>query len=113
MPVVAETHQFANVPCRRLRVRPMSLMGITCRHCRPPRAAGFASDAGMGGSTGRPSGGFDLIAQGIGGIMPVTGEPDGPPTSVGVPICDLGTGMWAVQGILVALYQRSASSIQW
>src|SRR5258708_5034782 len=27
MPVVAETHQFANVPCRRLRVRPMSLMG--------------------------------------------------------------------------------------
>jgi hypothetical protein len=29
MPLVAETHQFANVPCRRLRVRPMSLMGQT------------------------------------------------------------------------------------
>jgi crotonobetainyl-CoA:carnitine CoA-transferase CaiB-like acyl-CoA transferase len=38
-------------------------------------------------------GGFDLIAQGMGGIMHVTGEPDGPPTSVGLPICDLGTGM--------------------
>jgi crotonobetainyl-CoA:carnitine CoA-transferase CaiB-like acyl-CoA transferase len=49
-------------------------------------------------------GGFDLIAQGMGGIMHVTGEPDGPPTSVGLPICDLGTGMWAVQGILAALY---------
>ena len=36
-------------------------------------------------------GGFDLIAQGMGGIMHVTGEPDGPPTSVGLPICDLGT----------------------
>ena len=48
-------------------------------------------------------GGFDLIAQGMGGIMHVTGEPDGPPTSVGLPICDLGTGMWAVQGILAAL----------
>jgi crotonobetainyl-CoA:carnitine CoA-transferase CaiB-like acyl-CoA transferase len=36
----------------------------------------------------------------------VTGEPDGPPTSVGLPICDLGTGMWAVQGILAALYER-------
>ena len=34
------------------------------------------------------------------------GEPDGPPTSVGLPICDLGTGMWAVQGILAALYER-------
>jgi hypothetical protein len=38
-------------------------------------------------------GGFDLIAQGMGGIMHVTGEPDGPPTSVGLPICDVGTGM--------------------
>jgi crotonobetainyl-CoA:carnitine CoA-transferase CaiB-like acyl-CoA transferase len=52
-------------------------------------------------------GGFDLIAQGMGGIMHVTGEPDGPPTSVGLPICDLGTGMWAVQGILAALYDRT------
>ncbi|HJU18449.1 MAG TPA: CoA transferase [Stellaceae bacterium] len=51
-------------------------------------------------------GGFDLIAQGMGGIMHVTGEEDGPPTSVGLPICDLGTGMWAVQGILAALYER-------
>src|SRR5271169_3912118 len=55
-------------------------------------------------SAGR--GGFDLIAQGMGGIMHVTGEPDGPPTEVGLPICDLGTGMWAVQGILAALYER-------
>ena len=38
--------------------------------------------------------------------MHVTGEPVGPPTSVGLPICDLGTGMWAVQGILAALYER-------
>ncbi|MEQ9641471.1 MAG: CoA transferase [Alphaproteobacteria bacterium] len=52
-------------------------------------------------------GGFDLIAQGMGGIMHVTGEPDGPPTSVGLPICDLGTGMWGVQGILAALYERA------
>jgi crotonobetainyl-CoA:carnitine CoA-transferase CaiB-like acyl-CoA transferase len=42
----------------------------------------------------------------MGGVMHVTGEPDGPPTSVGLPICDLGTGMWAVQGILAALYER-------
>jgi crotonobetainyl-CoA:carnitine CoA-transferase CaiB-like acyl-CoA transferase len=56
-------------------------------------------------------GGFDLIAQGMGGVMHVTGEPDGPPTSVGLPICDLGTGMWAVQGILAALYERERTGI--
>ena len=54
-------------------------------------------------------GGLDLVAQGMGGIMHVTGESDGPPMSVGQPICDLGTGMWAVQGILAALYERSRS----
>lgn len=63
--------------------------------------SGFGYD---GPDAGR--GGFDLIAQGRGGIMHVTGEPDGPPTSVGLPICDLGTGMWAAQGILAALYER-------
>jgi len=51
--------------------------------------SGFGSDGPY-----REKGGFDLIAQGMGGIMHVTGEPDGPPTSVGLPICDLGTGMW-------------------
>ena len=54
-------------------------------------------------------GGFDLIAQGAGGIMHVTGEEDGPPTSVGLPICDLGTGMWASQAILAALFQRATT----
>jgi crotonobetainyl-CoA:carnitine CoA-transferase CaiB-like acyl-CoA transferase len=54
----------------------------------------------------RDKGGLDLIAQGMGGLMHVTGEPDGPPTSVGQPVCDLGTGMWGAQGILAALYER-------
>jgi crotonobetainyl-CoA:carnitine CoA-transferase CaiB-like acyl-CoA transferase len=63
--------------------------------------SGFGSDGPY-----REKGGFDLIAQGMGGIMHVTGEPDGPPTSVGLPICDLGTGMWGVQGVLAALYER-------
>jgi crotonobetainyl-CoA:carnitine CoA-transferase CaiB-like acyl-CoA transferase len=55
----------------------------------------------------KEKGGFDLIAQGMGGIMHVTGEPDGPPTSVGLPICDLGTGMWGAHGILAALFERT------
>jgi crotonobetainyl-CoA:carnitine CoA-transferase CaiB-like acyl-CoA transferase len=63
--------------------------------------SGFGSDGPY-----REKGGFDLIAQGMGGVMHVTGEPDGPPTSVGLPICDLGTGMWGAQGVLAALYER-------
>jgi crotonobetainyl-CoA:carnitine CoA-transferase CaiB-like acyl-CoA transferase len=47
----------------------------------------------------------------MGGLMHVTGEPHGPPTSVGPPICDLGTGMWAVQGILAALYARQRTGV--
>jgi len=38
--------------------------------------------------------------------MHVTGEPDGPPTSVGLLICNRGTGIWGVWGILAALYER-------
>jgi formyl-CoA transferase/CoA:oxalate CoA-transferase len=56
------------------------------------------------GSAGRS--GFDLIAQGIGGIMRLIDELDSPPTSVGLPICDLCTSMWSVRGILAALYER-------
>jgi crotonobetainyl-CoA:carnitine CoA-transferase CaiB-like acyl-CoA transferase len=67
----------------------------------------YASLSGFGyDGPYRQKGGFDLIAQAFGGIMHVTGETDGPPTSVGLPICDLGTGMWGVQGILAALLQR-------
>jgi crotonobetainyl-CoA:carnitine CoA-transferase CaiB-like acyl-CoA transferase len=47
----------------------------------------------------------------MGGIMHVTGEPDGPPTSVGLPICDLGNGTRAVQGILAALYEHQRTGI--
>jgi crotonobetainyl-CoA:carnitine CoA-transferase CaiB-like acyl-CoA transferase len=55
----------------------------------------------------KEKGGLDLIAQGMGGMMHVTGEPDGPPTSVGLPICDLGTGMWGAHGVLAALFERT------
>lgn len=70
----------------------------------------YAAISGFG-QTGpyKDKGGLDLIAQAMGGIMHVTGEEDGPPTLVGLPICDIGTAMWAVQGILAALYERTSS----
>lgn len=53
--------------------------------------------------------GYDLIAQGEGGLMSVTGEPERPPVKVGFSIADLGAGMWAVIGILAALRNRERS----
>ena len=50
--------------------------------------------------------GYDLMAQGMGGMMDLTGMPDGPPTRVGVAISDIFTGSYSVIGILAALAQR-------
>jgi crotonobetainyl-CoA:carnitine CoA-transferase CaiB-like acyl-CoA transferase len=50
--------------------------------------------------------GYDLMAQGMGGFMDLTGTPDGEPTRAGVPIADIVTGIYSVVGILAALTQR-------
>lgn len=48
-------------------------------------------------------GGYDFVAQAMGGLMSITGDADGPPLKVGVAITDLSTGMYAAVSILVAL----------
>lgn len=53
--------------------------------------------------------GYDLLAQAMGGIMSITGQPDGPPTKVGVGIADVMTGMYASTAILAALRHRDRS----
>jgi crotonobetainyl-CoA:carnitine CoA-transferase CaiB-like acyl-CoA transferase len=50
--------------------------------------------------------GYDLMAQGIGGIMELTGTPDGEPQRTGVPVADIFTGVYSVVGILAALAER-------
>ena len=67
----------------------------------------YASISGYGQTgpwAGR--GGFDLVAQGVTGIMSVTGEPGRPPVKAGLPITDLGAGLFALAGILAALRHR-------
>ena len=56
------------------------------------------------GSTGpyRNRGGFDLVAQGMSGLMSITGHPDRPPAKVGVPITDVSAGLLAANGVLCA-----------
>ena len=51
-------------------------------------------------------GGYDLIAQGMSGIISVTGDEDGPPAKAGVPVSDLAAGLFGAYGILCALEHR-------
>lgn len=53
--------------------------------------------------------GYDIALQGMTGIMSVTGDPDGPPTKVGVAWIDVMTGMMAAVGVLAALRERDRS----
>jgi len=70
----------------------------------------YASISGFGQSgpyRDRP--GFDQIAQGMGGLMSITGLPGQGPVRVGIPIADLSAGIFCALGILVALLEREVS----
>ena len=66
--------------------------------------SGFGQD---GPYRDRP--GFDQIAQGMGGLMSITGQPGQGPMRVGIPVADLTAGMFCALGILVALLERETS----
>ncbi len=71
--------------------------------------SGFGQD---GPYAKRP--GFDQIAQGLGGLMSITGEPGRGPMRVGIPIADLTAGLFCAMGILTALIEREKSGVgQW
>ena len=55
--------------------------------------------------------GYDAVIQGESGLMDVTGQPDGPPTRVGIAITDYLAGLYASQGILLALIERRRSGL--
>lgn len=66
--------------------------------------SGFGQDGPL---ADRP--GLDQIAQGMGGLMSITGKPGEGPMRVGIPVADLCAGLLAAQGILTALFERSRS----
>lgn len=53
--------------------------------------------------------GFDQVAQGLGGLMSITGEPGRGPMRAGIPVADLSAGILCAQGILLALLERERS----
>ena len=63
------------------------------------------------GQTGpyAPRPGYDSLVQAMGGVMSLTGEPDGQPQKVGIPLADLFAGLYGCIGILAALRHREAT----
>jgi formyl-CoA transferase len=105
--------RMADVVIENYRPGVMKKLGVDYETLRAenPRLI-YASISGHG-QTGpwAAKGGFDLIAQGLSGIMSVTGTASGEPVKAGVPLTDLGAGLFALIGILAALHHRSKTGL--
>ncbi|MEV0640676.1 CoA transferase [Streptomyces sp. NPDC050619] len=75
---------------------------------RHPRLV-YCSISGFGADGGAAIPGYDLLVQAVGGLMSVTGEPDGEPVKAGVALVDVITGLHAALGIMAALRHRDAT----
>ncbi|HTO53635.1 MAG TPA: CoA transferase [Myxococcota bacterium] len=82
----------------------------TLRRKNPRLVYGSISGFGQDGPYAE-RGGVDQIAQGMGGLMSVTGMPGSEPTRVGIPVSDLSAGLYLAVGILVALHERERSGV--
>jgi crotonobetainyl-CoA:carnitine CoA-transferase CaiB-like acyl-CoA transferase len=95
-----------------LRPGILAKFGLTAEQMRTEKPGLIWCDIGAFGSSGplasKP--GYDPLAQASTGIMSVTGEDGRPPVRVGVSLIDMGSGMWAVIGLLAALFARSNGS---
>jgi crotonobetainyl-CoA:carnitine CoA-transferase CaiB-like acyl-CoA transferase len=103
--------QRADVVLQNLRPGQVEELGLDAATLRARKPSLVYCNMGAFGATGplkdRP--GYDPLMQAFGGIMATTGEPGRPSVRVGASIIDMGTGLWAVIGILAALRERAAT----
>ncbi|PRB12885.1 MULTISPECIES: CaiB/BaiF CoA-transferase family protein [unclassified Microbacterium] len=71
----------------------------------------YCSITGFGDGAGAALAGYDLLVQAVGGLMSITGDPDGPAAKAGVALVDVLCGQNAVAGILLALRERDRSGV--
>ncbi|HLI60089.1 MAG TPA: CoA transferase [Solirubrobacteraceae bacterium] len=83
-------------------------LGYEALHAAHPGLV-YCSITGFGDGAGARLPGYDLLVQALGGLMSITGSPDGEPQKVGVALVDVLTGLYASTGILAALRHRDAT----
>ena len=103
----------ADVVVSNYRAGVMAKLGFDYARCKALRAdiiycsiSGFGQDGPYGHRAG-----VDQIAQGMGGLMSITGEPGKGPMRVGIPVADLSAGIFCAMGVLLALIEREQSGI--
>lgn len=97
----------ADVVVENFRPGVMERLGLdeaTLRAERPDLI--YASITGFGREGGAALPGYDLLVQAVGGLMSITGDPDGEPQKVGVALVDVVTGLYTAIGVLAALRHR-------
>lgn len=101
----------ADVVIQNLRPGQVEKLGLDAASLRAIKPSLIYCNFGAFGNRGplRDRPGYDPLMQAFGGIMSTTGEPGRPAVRVGPSIVDMGTGMWAVIGILAALRKREAT----
>jgi formyl-CoA transferase len=101
----------ADILIENFRPGVMTSLGLDYAALAPQHPALIYASISGYGQTGPDAskGGFDLVAQGVSGIMSVTGEPGRPPAKCGVPLTDLGAALFALAAILAALHYRSTT----
>jgi CoA:oxalate CoA-transferase len=100
---------IADVLVENFRPGTMEKLGYgweTLHASHPNLIYGAASGFGDSGPYSKRAA-YDMVVQGMGGIMSLTGQPGAPPTRVGVSIGDMGAGLYLAVGLLGALYKRS------
>ncbi len=100
----------ADVLIENFRPGVLDRLGLGYRVCqeRNPRLV-YCSITGFGSGAGAALPGYDLLIQAMGGLMSITGAPDGDPQKVGVALVDVIAGLFATTGILSALHERERS----
>ena len=106
--IVQELARRSDILIQNFRPGSLERMGLgyeQVREINPAIIYCTISGFGLTGPYAR-RGGFDLVAQGMSGLMSVNGHPGAPPTKVGAPICDLNAGVFATIGVLTAYVNR-------
>jgi crotonobetainyl-CoA:carnitine CoA-transferase CaiB-like acyl-CoA transferase len=102
----------ADVVVENFRPGVMDRLGLGAEELRAanPRLI-YCSITGFGAGEGAALPGYDLLVQAVGGLMSITGDPEGQPQKVGVALVDVLAGLFASVGILAALRHRDAVGV--
>jgi crotonobetainyl-CoA:carnitine CoA-transferase CaiB-like acyl-CoA transferase len=102
----------ADVMIENFRPGTLERLGLGDQEMRAsnPRLVSCSLNA-FGAGEGAALPGYDLLIQAVGGLMSVTGQPDGPPTKVGVALVDVIAGLFGCVAILAALAERERSGL--